>query len=595
MRSRFFLKLLSAFFLVILAATITMDVTIRRAWEESLRQQTQLHLLREVRLFANRVENDRGHTLAEIVAQEARAADARATMIDSSGKVLADSEADPAQMENHAQRPEVAAALRGGAGSSSRTSKTLGIEFMYVAAPVRGGVVRLAYPLADVRRTAAVVRRNLLIASVLALLAAALLAAWIAHSLSRRLRRMVQFAERVAAGDLAARISETSSDELATVAAALDAGARQLEESFQTVEQSRQQLEILLNSMQEAVIAVSADGRVEWANGHMDDLVPRGTRRGMPMIESIRDPEMLRCLRETLSGGAVHQARAVLVAPGKVFQVVSAPLPSGGAVAVLQDLTEIERVEKTRRDFIANVSHELRTPLTSIQGYAETLLDGSSDPGTVREFAEIIRKNAVRVSRLTDDLLVLARVESGEQRFQRLPVAPRELIADAFAAFHKIAENKGMELLIDEVAPPPDPGNLVLADYEAIHQVFANLIENAIKYSPSGAKITLGYTIAGPDFAEFYVRDSGPGIPSEHLPRIFERFYRVDKARSAAREGGGTGLGLAIAKHIVISHGGAIRVDSKMNHGSCFFFTLPLSRASSAASPASPVSPPSMS
>lgn len=580
MRSRFFLKVLSAFFLVILTATITMDLTIRRAWEESLRQQTQLHLLREVRLFANRVENDHGHSLAEIVAQEARAAQARATMIDSSGKVLADSEADPAQMENHANRPEVAAALRGEAGGSSRTSKTLGVEFMYVAAPVRGGVVRLAYPLADVRRTAAVVRRHLFIASVLALLAAALLAAWIAHSLSRRLHRMVQFAERVAAGDLAARISETSSDELALVAAALDASARQLEKSFQSVEQGRQQLETLLNSMQEAVIAVSADGRVEWANGPMDDLVPRGARRGMPMIESIRDPEMLRCLRETLSGGAVHQARAALVAPGRIFQVVSAPLPSGGAVAVLQDLTEIERVEKTRRDFIANVSHELRTPLTSIQGYAETLLDGSSDPGTVREFAEIIRKNAVRISRLTDDLLVLARVESGEQRFQLKPAGPQELLAETFSAFHRIAASKGMNLRIDDTAAPPGAGLRVLADYEAIHQVFANLIQNAIKYSPAGASITLGYALPGPDFVEFYVRDSGPGIPSEHLSRIFERFYRVDQARSASRDDGGTGLGLAIAKHIVLSHGGAIRVESNMNHGSCFFFTLPLSLSS---------------
>ncbi len=326
------------------------------------------------------------------------------------------------------------------------------------------------------------------------------------------------------------------------------------------------------------MIAVSADGRVEWANGHMDELVPRGTRRGMPMIESIRDPEMLRCLRETLAGGGVQQSRAALVVAGKVFQVVSAPLPSGGAVAVLQDLTEIERVEKTRRDFIANVSHELRTPLTSIQGYAETLLDGSSDPDTVREFAEIIRKNAVRVSRLTDDLLVLARVESGEQRFQLQPVTCRELVADAFSAFHRIAETAGMHLHSDEPPPSAAGEDLVLADYEAIHQVFANLIQNAVKYSAPGAKINLGYSIPGPDCAEFYVRDSGPGIPSEHLSRIFERFYRVDKARSAGRESGGTGLGLAIAKHIVISHGGAIRVESQMNHGSSFSFTLPLLR-----------------
>jgi two-component system phosphate regulon sensor histidine kinase PhoR len=243
-------------------------------------------------------------------------------------------------------------------------------------------------------------------------------------------------------------------------------------------------------------------------------------------------------------------------------------MPGGGAVAVLRDLTETERMEKTRRDFIANVSHELRTPLTSIQGYAETLLDGGPENNHGREFIEIIRKNAARMSRLTEDLLTLARVESGEQRFDIQGVTAGELLEDAMESFREVARPYGVELLEEDAAI----NSPVAADREAIHQIFSNLIENALKYAAAGKKVVLG-TRQADKYVEFFVRDFGPGISSEHLPRLFERFYRVDKARS--RESGGTGLGLAIAKHIVLAHGGTIRAESELNHGSTFFFTLP--------------------
>jgi len=243
-------------------------------------------------------------------------------------------------------------------------------------------------------------------------------------------------------------------------------------------------------------------------------------------------------------------------------------------VAVLRDLTETERVEKTRRDFIANVSHELRTPLTSIQGYTETLLDSASENGHAREFHDIIRKSALRMSRLTEDLLTLARVESGEQRFHIQPVAPADLLQEAVQSFREIARAQNVELKVEDGAPAQ-----VDADPEAIHQVFSNLVENALKYAASGGRIILGARPISRS-VEFYVQDFGPGIPSEHLARLFERFYRVDKARS--RESGGTGLGLAIAKHIVLAHGGTIRAQSELNHGSTFLFTLPLAHGAEA-------------
>jgi two-component system phosphate regulon sensor histidine kinase PhoR len=231
-------------------------------------------------------------------------------------------------------------------------------------------------------------------------------------------------------------------------------------------------------------------------------------------------------------------------------------------------------VEKTRRDFIANVSHELRTPLTSIQGYTETLLDGAIEDNHVRDFLEIIRKNGSRMSRLTEDLLTLARVESGEQRFDIQRVGVEELLQDAQESFLEVARSYGVELVIENSIP----AGMVEADREAIHQIFSNLIENAMKYAASGKKVILGARPAEGG-VEFYVRDFGPGISSEHLPRLFERFYRVDKARS--RESGGTGLGLAIAKHIVLAHRGTIRAESDLNHGSTFLFMLPRSAPSS--------------
>lgn len=584
MKNRIFFKLLAVFLIVIAATAVILDVMIGKAWEASLRTEIERNLTQKTLLFAHRVEIDHAHPLAEIAAQEGLAAGARATIIDASGKVLADSEANPASMENHAHRAEFAAALAGKTGSNERRSATLGIPFLYVAAPLSGGAVRLAYPLSDVEAVQAQVHRRLLWGSALAFLIALLIAASWSVWTSRRLQRIVDVAARIEQGDLRARVDESPLDEIGRVAAAIDKTAEQIERSFAAVRSSQRQLETLLNSMQDAVIAVSSEGFVRWANQPMDRLVPQRTRLNAPVVETIRDPDFLAAVKAATADKQVKTARATSIVPGRVFDVTAAPLPDGGVVAVLRDLTETERVEKTRRDFIANVSHELRTPLTSIQGYTETLLDTvpSDNSGPTRDFLEIIRKNAVRMSRLTEDLLTLARVESGETRFETEPVPPAELLHDAEESFREIARTQGVELQI--VDAPATSGSVdslppVLADREAIHQVFSNLIDNAMKYGRS-SRIELGARSVGtaapgspPGAVEFYVRDFGAGISSEHLPRLFERFYRVDKARS--RESGGTGLGLAIAKHIMRAHSGSIRAESDLNHGSTFLFTLP--------------------
>jgi two-component system phosphate regulon sensor histidine kinase PhoR len=297
-------------------------------------------------------------------------------------------------------------------------------------------------------------------------------------------------------------------------------------------------------------------------------MIHQTPRIGVPVTELIRHPDFLSALRTALGSKQRETAIAASLVGRRSFSITAEPLPDGGVVSVLHDISEIERVEKTRRDFIANVSHELRTPLTSIRGYAETLLDSKEiGNGDAREFLQVIRRNAERMARLTEDLLVLARVESGEEKLDLRPHPARQLVADAASSMQESARAAEVEISLGTI-----PEAEVLADSYAIHQVFANLISNALRYAQSGRRVLIGAE-EHPGTVEFYVQDFGPGIASEHLPRIFERFYRVDKARS--RETGGTGLGLAIVKHIVLNHGGTVRVESSVGHGSTFFFSLP--------------------
>jgi two-component system phosphate regulon sensor histidine kinase PhoR len=568
MRNRIFLKAMGAFVAVIAAATLTLDISIRHTWENAVRNDIERLLVQNAQGFALRVENDRQHSLQQMAGEEARITGTRVTIIARDGVVLADSEADAKTMENHADRPEIAAALNGKTGSSSRVSHTVGIEFLYLAVPSGDKIVRLAYPLSSMQQQISSIRGNLLRATVLALLLALVLAAAIAEVISRRLRRIVRFAEQVASGDLSARIAETSGDEIAQVAMALDRTARRLEENFAAVKESRSELEALLNSMTDGVIAVSPDMRVRWANHAIAGILHQPVRIGVPVIELLRHPDFLATINQVLQSKHRESTIAASLSGRRSFSVTAEPLPDGGVVSVLHDISEIERVEKIRRDFIANVSHELRTPLTSIRGYAETLLesDGLLNDNA-RDFLQVIRRNAERMGRLTEDLLVLARVESGEEKLDLRPHDARQLLAEAASSLQENARAAQVELTVENI-----PDWSVLADSYAVQQVFGNLISNALRYAESGRKIVVGAQ-ERENGIEFFVRDFGPGIASEHLPRIFERFYRVDKARS--RESGGTGLGLAIVKHIVLNHGGAVRVESAVGHGTTFFFLLP--------------------
>ena len=372
---------------------------------------------------------------------------------------------------------------------------------------------------------------------------------------------------------------------------ALNASSAEAARQMASSAESRRKLEALLDSMQDAVTSVDAAGRIVWANRPMQRLIADSSgsvRAGHSLVQTIRAPEVLRCVQLALDEGKYAEERSVSLPVGRVFAVSASPMPEGGAVVVMQDRTRIEQVERTQREFVANVSHELRTPLTSISGYVEMLLEDERTAGTftpqVTEFLEAIQKSARRMGRLTDDLLAMARVDSGEVKLRPKPVKVATLMDETAVAVAGLVKEKGGELSIGEY-----PEVMVVADLDAIVQVMSNLVENALNYGRRPTALSSGDR--GPDEAavvmsarevvddagrvmvEFCVEDFGQGIASEHLDRLFERFYRVDKARS--RESGGTGLGLAIVKHIVESHRGRMRVDSELGMGSRFFFTLP--------------------
>ena len=559
-----FTKLFFAFVVVLFLGMAVLDVSLRQVMERSLRAQAEESLASEARLLAAQISNTaypEVGPLQQTVRQAATAVAADVAVFDAQGRLIASS-------QDHATESEIPPEITAVLHQHEPVGRARRDGAVYIAVPAGSMVVRLAvYSPADLPAPIHVLRRGIVLASLLSLLVATLLAALLAQRAAKRLSRIVVFANRIAAGDLTARVEEGNLDEISAVAHALDVTASRLEQSFHALESSRSELTALLDSMQEAVIAINPQGQVSWCNAVMQRIAVSPVQSGRALVHSIRDPEVLSSVAAALTQRQASRRRATSVSPGKIFEVNAAPMPGGGAVAVLHDVTEKERSETTRRDFVANVSHELRTPLTCITGYVETLLDDNSLSSQTREFLQIILKNASRMNRLTEDLLALASVESGDYKLnlQRAPAST--LVKEAVGSLAGLVLDSALTLEVGETTDEP-----VMTDLDALSQVFGNLIENAMKYGKAGGRIRVGVRKQD-GLIEFYVQDFGSGIAYEHLPRIFERFYRVDKARS--RESGGTGLGLAIAKHIVHAHGGDIRCESELGFGATFLFRLP--------------------
>ena len=544
-------------------------------------------LVAEARLMAHVVDEHlaRGGTLldldpiVDVTATEVRA---RVTIIDLDGRVVADSSAsgpDLAAFENHRDRPEVHEALASRAGSAVRRSVTTGDDLMYAAVPVRRGaelvaVARVAQSLAGIEEQVRDLRHSVALSLGLAFLITAALSTLLSNSLVGPLREIMEAARRFGAGDFKSRIRVQRDDELGELAGILDHAAQQLQQQLTELTRDRARTEAILLAMEEGVLAVNHQGLVRLANSVLSRLFNLSEPLGRHYLEVIRQREVAEILEGVLRDGERRTAEIEVVRLRRFFALTGVRFPGtegspDGAILTFHDITERRRLDRVRRDFVANASHELRTPLTSIHGFVEALQDGAvDDPMLSGRFLGKIRAQAERMSALADDLLALSRLESEERQPDWSQVRPGSVADDVVAAFDELAAEKHVALRArDQGAPETttDPGRL--------RRILENLVDNALKYTPEGGHVEV---VAQPaeGGARVEVRDDGPGIAAEHLPRIFERFYRVDKARS--RQLGGTGLGLAIVKHLAEGIGAKVTVESEVGKGSRFVVELPV-------------------
>jgi two-component system phosphate regulon sensor histidine kinase PhoR len=511
---------------------------------------------------------------------------ARVTIVAADGLVLADSAHDPATMENHADRPEIQQAVAQGRGRAVRYSDTVDRELLYLALrhrPASGDSVmlRLALPLAEIDEALADIRWRLWSASLLILLVAGGASLLLSRAFSRRVDRLKDFAHRVAEGDFRPLPAERVGDELTELTRALNETAAHLDQTIRTLTDERNRSAAILASMVEGVAVISADEKIVFCNQAFCRALE--TRREAcehrPALEVIRQPELIALTRQVLRDATTRSGEVSLGgASPRTFGVTAAPVEAEhtrGAVLVLHDITELRRLERVRRDFVANVSHEFKTPLTAIQGFAETLLAGAlNDTQNSQRFLGIIREHAARLGRLTDELLKLSQIEAGQLELEMRSLSVGELLAACLDTARLKAESKQLTLTADS-SPDLPP---VRGDLARLGEVLQNLLDNAVQYTPPGGRITVRAAVADNQVA-IAVTDSGIGIPRADQQRIFERFYRVDAARS--REVGGTGLGLSIAKHLVEAHGGRISVESEVGRGSTFTVFLPAAPVSS--------------
>ena len=521
------------------------------------------------------------HALDALVDSASGDLHARVTVVLPDGRVVADSAASgPAllSLENHGDRPEIQQALRSGRGTSVRHSATVEDDLVYSAVAIQDGgrvlgVARVALSLRGVREQARDLAGAVVIALVLAFFITALLSVVFSSSLAGPLKSVMEAARQFAAGNLDARSAVSRRDEVGELARILNRSADQLQERITEIARDRARIDAILSAMEDGVLAVDHQGVVLLANQALRASLGLRDPVGHPFVEAVRQREVGQVLEHVLRTGERKVMEAELHHLRRVYALTGVPFPGAegtphGAVLTFHDVTERRRLDQVRRDFVANASHELRTPLTSIRGFVEALEDGALvDPPTAERFLGKIHTHADRMGALVEDLLELSRLESGERPPVREPVDVSEVAEDVAASFAELAERKGLALACDH-----QPAPTVTTDGDRLRRILENLVENAVKYTPSGGSVRI--ETAGRDgAAQVTVIDDGPGIPAEHLPRVFERFYRVDKARS--RDLGGTGLGLSIVRHLAESIGATVAVSSDVGRGTRFTVFVP--------------------
>ena len=522
-------------------------------------------------------------------AEQMAASGVRVTVITKDGLVLADSQSDPQTMENHAGRPEIRDALASGDGRSIRHSVTINRDLLYYAVRqnMPGGspiVLRFALPLETVDEVLSSFRRSLWLASFVILLLAGAASLLISRTFSDRVERLKEFSHRVAEGDFRPLPADSSGDALEALAASLNQTAARLDRTIRTLTEERNLSSAILGSMLEGVAVVNASERLLFANRGFAEILELDVppQSGRALVEVVRQTELIEAVRRVLGGAPRVEAEIITgTLRQHFFAATVAAVRAGetsGAVIVLHDITDLRKLERVRRDFIANVSHEFKTPLTAIQGFAETLLAGAvDDPQNRGRFLGIIVEHSRRLARLTDDLLKLSKMDADRLELEIRRLSVSQLIESCLETAQHRAAEKDIRISVNVAEHLPE----IAGDRRQLAEVLQNLLDNATQYTLPGGQIMVSAETSDAEVV-FTVSDTGIGIPQADQPRIFERFYRVDAARS--REVGGTGLGLAIAKHLVEVHGGRIWVESEVGQGSQFHFSVPLFDSERAAS-----------
>ena len=513
----------------------------------------------------------------------------RITVIAQDGTVIGDSDEPATQLENHGLRPEVIAALSSGAGSAVRYSTSVKRDLLYRAYRQNDGprqrIVRVAVSFSEVQSVIQSLGRTLLLGVLLCSIFGLAVAYFFSRRVSNRVNRLAEFSKAVAEGQFAQPILPRSGDdELNVLEQNLRDMSLRIRDTIKELRSEKEKVDSILQCMVEGLVVIDPKGKVLLINNQAKTMfgVTDEQIRDGSFVEISRSPAMRTILREVLAFDFSNHtySKRISVEDGRWFTVNAVSLRNGterpsGSILVFHDITEIQRLETVRSDFVANVSHELRTPLTAIRGYVETLLQHPpSDPADANQFLAIIDRHSERLSRLTEDLLVLSDLESGTRKMTSRPVEAGQLVQRVLEVFWDRAAKRKVSLSYSFSSGLP----LILGDYDRLQQLFINLVDNAVKYTPSGGSVTITAThthlgAQADAWVEIAVADTGAGIAEKDLPRLTERFYRVDKARS--RELGGTGLGLAIVKHIVLAHGGELKIESAINHGTTVRVLLP--------------------
>ena len=589
MQRRLFGKLALTFLALLLSVLLAVDFLAERALRNSYENDGYQQLKALARLMslhplpltsATPQTPDEIAALNTWVAANASSG-VRISVISADGRVLSDSQSETATMETHAERPEVLAALKLGEGRATRQSVTVGAQLLYYAVreDLPGGtpvILRLALPMAGFGEQLWNFRRKLWLWSLLIYLFAGAIAMLMSRGYTDRIERLREFSRRVAEGDFRPLPSDGSGDSLEALRISLNQTASRLDRTIRTLTEERNLSAAILGSMVEGVAVVNAGERLVFANPGFASILGLDVPpvAGSSLLEVVRQTELIGAVRRVLAGEPRVESEIVTgTLRQHYFAATVASVREGetsGAVIVLHDITDLRKLERIRRDFVANVSHEFRTPLTAIQGFAETLIGGAiDDPQNRGRFLAIILEHSRRLARLTEDLLRLSQMDAEQLELEIRAVSVAQLIESCYETAQRRAADKGLTLSLNLPSQLPD----VAADNRRLQEVLQNLLDNAIQYTLPGGKIVLSAETRG-DEVIFTVADTGIGIPQADQPRIFERFYRVDVARS--REAGGTGLGLSISKHLVEAHGGRIWVESDVGVGSKFHFAVPV-------------------